>query len=146
MELEYFQIREDDREILEQLVGMGSSLHSFLDYYETLMFARHNRIYACIEGSDLVGCCYYVRSFDDPSLAFLYGINMVKKSRSVSKELLEISFKDLKASGVSTVEAFIEPENAQSIRSYKDNHGFEIYTPTDDEPVIDNYVTMRKTL
>ena len=40
MELEYFQIREDDREILEQIVGMGSSLHSFLDYYETLMFAQ----------------------------------------------------------------------------------------------------------
>ncbi len=143
MELEYFQIREDDVEILNQI--KETALSSY-DDFDAVIFAKYNRIYACVEGNDLVGCCVFVRDFANPDTAFFYGTTMTRRDKSVTRKLMDISFADLKDTGISYVELFIDAENIKGIRAYKDNYGFEIKAKAEDEPDVGEYIILRKAL
>lgn len=146
MDVEFFQIREDDTEILEQISALEGRLNGFMDYFETVMFARHNRIYAAVDGDALLGCCFFVRNFDAPEKAFLYSVNMAKRSRTLIRRLLEIAFKDLKASGIDRIEVFVEPTNVQALRAYREDYGFEIAEAAEDETAVSGYIVLNKAI
>ena len=144
MELEYFQIREDDTEILKQI--KETCLGITADNYDAVMFARYNRVYACVEGDTLVGCCIFVRDFAEQDKAFFYGVNMLRKDRNVMRKLIEISLNDLKESGIAKVEVFVDPENFRAVQVYRDVYGFEIKKAEDGEPEVGEYTVMVKAL
>ena len=120
-----------------------------LSVFEIHSFIRYGRVYAAVEYDEILGCVYFMRDFDNPGKAFLYGI-LVKPSESGKKlgeSLLLSAFSDLKDSGIRMVEVTVHPSNHKAIKIYRDMLEFHIINLKDDEdPEDEDFLQLRKTL
>ena len=151
MAVEYFHIRESDYDLLDQLVELEEDVHQRggLSVFEIHSFIRYGRVYAAVEYDEILGCVYFMRDFDNPGKAFLYGI-LVKPSESGKKlgeSLFSSAFSDLKDSGIRMVEVTVHPSNHKAIKIYRDMLEFHIINLKDDEdPEDEDFLQLRKTL
>ena len=151
MAVEYFHIRESDYDLLDQLVELEEDVHQRggLSVFEIHSFIRYGRVYAAVEYDEILGCVYFMRDFDNPGKAFLYGI-LVKPSESGKKlgeSLLLSAFSDLKDSGIRMVEVTVHPSNHKANKIYRDMLEFHIINLKDDEdPEDEDFLQLRKTL
>ena len=151
MAVEYFHIRESDYDLLDQLVELEEDVHQRggLSVFAIHSFIRYGRVYAAVEYDEILGCVYFMRDFDNPGKAFLYGI-LVKPSESGKKlgeSLLLSAFSDLNDSGIRMVEVTVHPSNHKAIKIYRDMLEFHIINLKDDEdPEDEDFLQLRKTL
>lgn len=151
MAVEYFHIRESDYDLMDQLVELETQIHQKggLSVFEIHSFIRYGRVYAAVEYDEVLGCVYFMRDFDNPGKAFLYGI-LIKPgetSKRLAETLLLSAFSDLKDSGIRMVEVTVHPSNHKAIRIYRDMLDFHIINLGDDEdPADEDFLELRKTL
>lgn len=128
MAVEYFQIKERDYDLVEQLVEMESDVYGedALDVFELIAMLRHARVYVAVEYDEVLGSVYFMRNFDDPERAFLHSINIVdaKSNPNLATSLLNIAFADMKVSGIFYVEVNVDPSNYRALKIYREQLGF----------------------
>ena len=153
MAIEFYHIRENDYDMLEQLVELEQMLHSSrgagLNIFEASSFIRFGRVYVAVEYDEVLGCVYYMRDFENPNKVFLYGIS-VKPSeagKNIGVTLLSNTFGDLKESGLRMVEVFVDPSNYKALRIYREQLNFNVINVADEESFdSEDLLVLRKTL
>lgn len=132
MALEYFQIKERDYDLIEQLIRIEQETYNEgvmgepLDVFELIAMLRHARVYVAVETNDVLGYVYFVRNFDEPDKAFLHSIKVVDRQATpnLGVSLLNISFGDMKASGIRAVEVNVDASNLRALKIYRETLGF----------------------
>ncbi len=128
MAIEYFQIKERDFDLVEQLIQMESRSYGegALDVFELVAMLRHARVYVAVEYDEVLGFVYFMRNFDDPEKAFLHSINIVnaQATPNLSTSLLNIAFADMKTFGILSVEVNVDPSNYRALKIYREQLGF----------------------
>lgn len=153
MAIEYFQISENDHEMLDQILGLENEVHASrgggLNYFEAHSFIKYGRVYAALEYDEILGCVYFLRDFSNPGKCYLYEI-IVKPSEAgkhIGESLLLTAFADLKESNLRMVEVCVSPSNTKALRIYKDLLGFKVIrTDESEEKVEPGFVLLRKSL
>ena len=128
MAIEYFQIKERDFDLVEQLVQMEADVYGeeALDIFELIAMLRHARVYVAVEYDEVLGSVYFMRNFDDPEKAFLHSINIVdaQATPNLATALLNIAFADMKVAGIAFVEVNVDPSNYRALKIYREQLGF----------------------
>lgn len=128
MAIEYFQIKERDYDLVEQLVQIEVDSYGgeALDVFELIAMLRHARVYVAVEYDEVLGYVYFMRNFDDPDKAFLHSINIVdpQATPNLAAALLNISFADMKTAGIQTVEVNVDPANYRALKIYREQLSF----------------------
>lgn len=151
MAVEFFHIRESDYDLLYQLAEVEQSLHpgTGMNLFEIHSYIRYGRVYAAVDDDDTLGSVYFLRDFENPGKAFLYGVTVRPEYRGkrLGESLLLSAFSDLKEAGVRMVEASVSPKNIKAIKVYRDSLGFNIINLPDDSNMEDEDILIfRKTL
>ena len=128
MAIEYFQIKERDYDLVEQLLKIDSASYAegALEIFDLVALLRHGRVYVAVEYDEVLGSVYFMRNFDDVDCAFLYSINIVKpeSTPNLAVSLLNIAFADMKAFGIKSVEVNVDPTNYRALKIYRESLGF----------------------
>ncbi len=128
MAIEYFQIKERDFDLVEQLVQIEAQAYQgeALDIFELIAMLRHARVYVAVEYDEVLGYVYFMRNFDDPDKAFLHSVNIVdpQGTPQLASSLLNISFADMKTAGIRVVEVNVDPTNYRALKVYREQLGF----------------------
>ena len=129
MAIEYFQIKERDFDIVNQLAEIEMESYegdSALSMFNLIAMLRHARVYIAWENESVIGYVYFMRSFDNFDKVFLHSINIVDTVSypDLGVSLLNVAFSDMAASGVKVVEVNVDPTNHNAIKKYKDQLGF----------------------
>ncbi len=151
MAVEFFHIRESDYDLLYQLVDIEQELHpgTGMSLFEIHSYIRYGRVYAAVDYDEILGSVYFLRDFENPGKAFLYGV-MVRpehRGKRLGESLLLSAFSDLKEAGIRMVEVSVSPKNAKALKVYRDSMGFNIINLPDDADIEDeDILVLRKTL
>ena len=128
MAIEYFQIKERDYDLVEQLLKIDAATYAdgALEIFDLVALLRHGRVYVAVEYDEVLGSVYFLRNFDDPDCAFLYSINIVdpEATPNLATSLLNIAFADMKSSGIKSVEVNVDPTNYRALKIYRESLGF----------------------
>jgi len=128
MAVEYFQIKERDYDLVEQLIKIESAAFGgeALDVFELIAMLRHARVYVAVEYDEVLGSVYFMRNFDDPDKAFLHSVNIAdpKSTPNLAASLLNIAFADMKSFDIQTVEVNVDPSNYRALKIYREQLGF----------------------
>lgn len=128
MAIEYFQIKERDYDLVEQLVQIEAKAYGgeALDVFELIAMLRHSRVYVAVEYEEVLGYVYFMRNFDDTDKAFLHSINIVniQETPNLATSLLNIAFADMKTFGIQVVEVNVDPANYRALKIYREQLGF----------------------
>ena len=128
MAIEYFQIKEKDFDLVEQVLDIEGDTYedSGLDIFDLIAMLRHGRVYVAVEKENVIGVVYFMRSFDDTGKAFLQSINIVDPGEypNLAKSLLEVTFADMQSFGIKTVEVSCDPSNFRALKIYREELGF----------------------
>ncbi|MBD5559572.1 MAG: GNAT family N-acetyltransferase [Clostridia bacterium] len=128
MAIEYFQIKERDYDLVEQLLKIDAAAYgdAALEIFDLVALLRHGRVYVAVEYDEVLGSVYFLRNFDDPDCAFLYSISIVdpEATPNLATSLLNIAFADMKSSGIKSVEVNVDPANYKALKTYRENLGF----------------------
>lgn len=128
MALEFFQIKERDTDLIEQLVKIEQDTYQgeALDIFELIAMLRHARVYVAVDYDEVLGYVYFMRNFDEPDRAFLHSINIVdpKANPNLAAKLLNISMTDMKAFGIKSVEVNVDPKNYRALKIYREQLDF----------------------
>ena len=153
MSLEFFHIRENDYDMLEQLVELEQELHGSrgagLNIFEVSSFIRFGRVYVAVEYDEVLSCVYFMRDFENPNKVFLYGIAVkpTESGKNVGVALLTNAFADLKESGFRMAEVLVDPSNYKALKVYREQLHFNVINVPDDESFdSEDLLVLRKTL
>lgn len=128
MALEFFQIKERDTDLIEQIVKIEQNTFAgeALNIFELIAMLRHARVYVAVDYDEVLGYVYFMRNFDEPDRAFLYSINIVdpKANPNLAAKLLNISMSDMKAFGIKSVEVNVDPKNYRALKIYREQLDF----------------------
>lgn len=128
MAIEYFQIKERDFDLVEQLLKIDAAAYAdgALEIFDLVALLRHGRVYVAVEYDEVLGSVYFLRNFDDPDCAFLYSINIVdpEATPNLATSLLNIAFADMKSFGIKSVEVNVDPTNYRALKIYRESLGF----------------------
>ena len=128
MALEFFQIKERDTDLIEQIVKIEEDTFQgdALDIFELIAMLRHARVYVAVDYDEVLGYVYFMRNFDEPDRAFLYTINIAdpKANPNLAAKLLNISMSDMKAFGIKSVEVNVDPKNYRALKIYREQLDF----------------------
>ncbi len=128
MAIEYFQIKERDFDLVEQLIQMEASAYEgeALDIFELIAMLRHARVYVAVEYDEVLGSVYFMRNFDNPEKAFLHSVNIVdpQATPNLATSLLNIAFADMKTFGIKFAEVNVDPSNYRALKIYREQLGF----------------------
>ena len=148
MAIEYFHLHESDIDMINQLTELEDAVHGAHGFskFDVYSYMRYGRVYAAVEYDELLGAAYFLRDFDNPGRAFLYGIIVAPEEtgKGLGEALLMSAFGDLKESGLRMIEAVVHPSNAKALQVYTDTLGMNVIsTPEEDG---EEYVVLRRTL
>lgn len=153
MAIEYFHIRESDFDVLDQLIELEESIHTTrgagLNAFELHTFIRYGRVYAATEYDEVLGCCYFMKAFDNPGKVFLYGISVrpYESGKNIGVNLLKSAMLDLRDSNLRMVEVTVHPANQKALRIYREQLGFHIINAADDSSYDEeDYLILRRNL
>ncbi len=127
MAIEYFQIKERDYDLVEQLVRLEEEQgDSALDVFDLIAMLRHSRVYVAVEYDEVLGVVYFMRNFDNPDKVFLHSINIInpQATPNLASSFLNIAFADMKTFGIKTVEVNVDPQNYRALKIYREQLGF----------------------
>lgn len=128
MALEFFQIKERDTDLIEQIVKIEEEKFQgdALEVFDLIAMLRHARVYVAVDYDEVLGYVYFMRNFDEPDKAFLYTINIAdpKANPNLGAKLLSISMADMKAFGIKTVEVNVDPKNYHALKIYREQLEF----------------------
>jgi len=128
MAIEYFQIKERDFDLVEQLVKIEAEAYEdgALDTFELIAMLRHARVYIAVEYDEVLGSVYFMRNFDDPDKTFLHSVSIVdpQSTPGLASSLLNIAFADMKSFGIQLVEVNVDPSNYRALKIYREQLGF----------------------
>ncbi len=152
MAIEYFHIRDNDYDLLDQLIEIednsgerGSGLNAF----ELYSLIRYGRVYAAMEYDEILGYVMFQRDFDNPSKVFLHSVYIAPKERggALAETLLLSAFDDLADDGVRMVEVLSSPSNKKALDMYCMTLDFKIINIPDGGSIYDeDFLIMRKVL
>ena len=153
MAVEFFHIRDNDYDLLDQIIDMEERVHpgqnDGLGVFEVYSFIRYGRVYVAVEYDEILGCTYFMRDFDNPGKVFLYGILTAPEEagKSLGEALLLSALADLKESGIRMAEVTCTPGNKKALRIYQEVLGFHIINvPEGADPEEEDLLILRKTL
>jgi len=153
MAIEFYHIRDNDYDLLDQIIDLEQKAHAGksegLNVFEVYSFIRYGRVYVAVEYDEILGCTYFMRDFDNPGKVFLYGIFVDPKERgkNIGESLLLSAISDLKESGVRMAEVTVHPQNKKAIEIYRDVLGFHIINlPDGGDAEDEEFLILRKTL
>lgn len=128
MAIEYFQIKERDYDLVEQLLKIEADTYadSALAIFDLVAMLRHGRVYVAVEYDEVLGSAYFMRNFEDVDCAYLYSISIVnpQATPNLATSLLNIAFADMKAFGIKSVEVNVDPTNYRALKVYREQLGF----------------------
>ncbi len=128
MAIEFFQIKEKDSDLVEQLIQIETSAYEgeALDVFELIAMLRHARVYVAVEYDEVLGSVYFMRNFDNPEKAFLHSINIVdpQATPQLATSLLNIAFADMRTFGIQFIEVNVDPSNYRALKIYREQLGF----------------------
>ena len=148
MALDYFQILEDDFDILSQVMMLEEEIKGeAMKGSDLIAYARYGRVYVAMEGDELLGCCFLLGQVGNAKRSFLYSVSAKpgEAGRGIGVKLLDKVFFDLKSSGVTSVETMVHPENIKALRIYRSSFNFDL-VPDEETADKENYLILRKTL
>ncbi len=151
MAVEFFHIRESDYDLLYQLADIEQELHpgTGMNLFELYSYIRYGRVYAAVDYDEVVGSVYFLRDFENPGKAYLYGAMVVpaERGKKLGESLMLSAFGDLKEAGIRMVEVTVSPKNQRALKTYQDVLGFNIINLPDDADIEDEeFLLLRKTL
>ena len=152
MAIEYFHVNESDYDMLDQLLAMEKEIHSGrggMNLFEIHGFIRFGRVYVAVDYDEVLSCCYFMRDFENPSRAFLYGVQVkpAEAGQHLGESLLAAAFADLKESGLRMIEVTVHPSNRKALKVYREELGFHIINVPDNADIEDeDFLVLRKTL
>lgn len=138
MAIEFFHIRENDDQLVEQLIDLEAT--SFgdkgLQSWEILLLIRYARVYVAAEYDELLGYVYFIKCFDDPSKAVLQTVSIKpsESGRNVGVSLIISALSDLRESGIHRAEVCVDPTNYKALKIYREQLGFSVVESTKFEP------------
>ena len=114
---------------LADLVQRDEAIHGESGFrrWEFPTFADYGRNYILEAGGDFAGSAQLIRTWDDPSTAYLAGFGLTEgyQGRGLGGRFLAMLLDELAADEVSAVELSAAPGNAPAVRMYE-NAGFQI--------------------
>jgi len=153
MAVEFFHIRDNDYDLLDQIIDLEESIKpdksEGMNVFEIYSFIRYGRVYVAVEYDEILGCCYFMRDFDNPGKVFLYGILTAPKEagKHFGEALLKAAFSDLRESGMRMVEVTVNPANTKALKIYQEEMNFHIINVPDGANAEDeDFLILRKTL
>ena len=153
MAIEFVHLRESDYDLVDSITDLEKEVHSGrgagLNRFEIHSFIRYGRVYAVTEEDTVLGCCYFMKDFDNPGKVFLYGISIraSESGKNLAVDLLKSVLSDLKESSVRMAEVTVHPSNHKALRVYKERLGFHVINVGDDALYEDeDFLILRKTL
>ena len=148
MALEYFQIKERDFDLVEQLARIESDTFETggLDVFELIAMLRHARVYVAVEADEIIASAYFMRNFDNPDKAYLHSINVVDPSKypNLGVSLLNICFTDMQSFGIKSVEVNVDPTNFRALKVYREQLGFSASDSIQNEVLNDEEILILK--
>lgn len=151
MAVDFFHIRESDYDLLYQLADVEQELHpqGGRGLFEIFSYVRYGRVYAAVNDENIIGSIYFLRDFENPAKAFLYGVTVAPEYRGkrLAESLMLSAFADLKDAGVHMVEVTVNPRNEKAIKTYRDTLEFNVINlPEDADMEEEDFIILRKTL
>ncbi|NLM69861.1 MAG: GNAT family N-acetyltransferase [Firmicutes bacterium] len=128
MDYKFMQLTAMDPELIAQIIaieqdafGIGGMNSWFLP-----PFIRHGRVYIILDQNRVVAVAEYMRDFNDPRHAYLFGFAVKKpyRNQGIGTALLKQSLRCLAQDGFARVSLTVDPHNAAAIKLYT-NLGFK---------------------
>lgn len=152
MAVEFFHIRENDYEMIDQLLELEEELHpnseEGISLFEINAFVKYGRVYVAVDYDEIMGCVYFMRDFENTGKVFLYAINSKpgENTRGIVITLLLSAFEDLKEASVRMIEVLVDPANFDAIQIYREKLNFNIINSVDEDENEDELLVLRKML
>ncbi|HWP95483.1 MAG TPA: GNAT family N-acetyltransferase [Syntrophomonadaceae bacterium] len=122
-------IRTPEPKLIQRLVELESLAFKTGGWNEWTFvpIIRHGLVFCFRLKGEVIGVAEYMRDWEQPSLAYLFGISIEEDHRgqNLGTILLRDSMEELKRQGISNVELTVSPENHPAIAVYR-KLGFEI--------------------
>lgn len=152
MALEFFHIRENDTEMVEQLIELEKEMNADraaeLSEFEICAFIKYARVYVAVQYDELLGSVIFVRDFDHAGKVFLYSVNIRQNTehKDLGASLIYTALSDLKEGGVRSVEVLVDAANFKALQIYREKLGFNIISDSDEDDEKEGLLTLRKVL
>jgi|SRR5690554_3032573 len=120
--------RTDPRTIQELIdIDRQSFGDAGLDEWGLIPILRHGRIYALHYGNEIAGMAQFLKDWDEPRKAYLYGVGIKERYRGkgLGTWFLRTCFQQLRHEGLGWVELTVDPDNDSAIRVYQEKIGFQ---------------------
>lgn len=123
-------IHDNDKKIVDKIIVLEDQAfgNGGMNEWHLVPFIRHGQVFAAVEGEEVLGAVQYMRDWQQPERAYLYGVSVSRERRGkgLGTVLLRDSFRELLQSGITEVELTVDPQNAAAIRVYQEKLGFSI--------------------
>jgi len=130
-------VQTNDPKIVQRLVQL--EIEAFgaggMNEWHLIPLIRHGRVYIMKKNEEIIGQIHYMRDWDNPGKAYIYGISVAKEWRGqgIGTRLLEESLKALAKENIQEVELTVDPQNAAAVRVYENKLGFSVIEYRTDE-------------
>lgn len=123
------KIKKNDPKLLEELIDIDrqSFGDAGLDEWGLVPIIRHGRIYALYYQENIAGAAQFLKDWEEPQKAYLYGVGIKEKYRGkgLGTWFLKTCFEQLKDEGIRRIELTVDPANQSAIRVYQEKIGFQ---------------------
>jgi [ribosomal protein S18]-alanine N-acetyltransferase len=122
------RIADTDIRLLGQLLEIERDAfgEEGMNKWDIVPIIRYGRVFAMMEGKAVLGAAYFIRNWEEPSVAYLVGIAMRSdmRGRDLGTHLLNQAMNLLEKEGLEKVELVVDPENLYAIGVYREKLGF----------------------
>jgi ribosomal-protein-alanine N-acetyltransferase len=111
-----YDLQKQILEIDEKAFGPGS-----LNHWSLPLFLHYGRVYLARCNGQLAGIAQLVRDWQDPKLAYLYGLAVAQgfRNRGIGTALLSSILESLPRAGFRRLQLTVNPENEVAIHLYQ---------------------------
>lgn len=108
---------------------------TLLNKWSVPFYIGHGKVFGLFHDGSLKGFTIFLRSWDDPQLAYLVEIAVREsyQGRGGGTYLLQESISFLKGEGISSIALTVDPRNARAMHIYQDKFGFRFVEFRKDE-------------
>ncbi len=122
MDYRFIELNDVDPDLARQIIAIEQEAFGIGGMNEWFLppFIRHGRVFVLLDQTTVVAAAEYIRAFDDPLQAYLFGFAVRKDRRrqGLGKLLLVRSLECLQRDGFTTVSLTVDPGNAAAVNLY----------------------------
>lgn len=122
MDYEFRELTEVESEISRQIIAIEQEAFGAGGMNEWFLppFIRRGRVFVLLDRGIVAAVAEYMRDWDDPAHAYLFGCAVKKdyRGKGLGKRLMIRSLECLARDGFKTVSLTVDPENMAAMRLY----------------------------